>query len=73
MTLEEVAKHLSCSDTTVYRLVQQREIPGFKLGRRTWRFLRSDIDKWISDQQAKRWDAGKREHKGKGRPPNAKG
>ena len=32
---------------TVYRLAQSGEIPAFKLGG-TWRFRRSELDRWIA-------------------------
>lgn len=38
---------------TVYRLAQQGEIPGFKLGG-TWRFRRSELDRWIAAQIAEK-------------------
>ncbi len=52
-TLEEVAVYLKAGKKTVYRLVQQGEIPGFKLGG-TWRFRRSELDRWIAAQMAEK-------------------
>jgi excisionase family DNA binding protein len=46
MTLREVADYLHCHYGTAYRLAQQGEIPGFRLGG-NWRFLKSEVDKWI--------------------------
>ncbi len=51
LTLDEVAAYLKAGKKTVYRLAQQGEIPGFKLGG-TWRFPRSDLDRWIAAQIA---------------------
>ena len=48
MTLQDVADYLHCHYSTVYRLCQQRGIPGFRLGGGNWRFLKSDIDQWIA-------------------------
>lgn len=47
MTVIEVARCLLCHYSTVYRLAERSEIPCFKLGS-SWRFLRSDIDRWIA-------------------------
>ncbi len=47
LTLDEVAQYLKAGKRTVYRLVQQGEIPGFKLGG-TWRFRRAELDRWIA-------------------------
>ena len=47
LTLDEVALYLKAGKRTVYRLVQQGEIPGFKLGG-TWRFRRAELDHWIA-------------------------
>lgn len=51
LTLDEVAAYLKAGKKTVYRLAQKGEIPGFKLGG-TWRFSRSDLDRWIAAQVA---------------------
>lgn len=48
LTLDEVARYLKAGKRTVYRLAQKGEIPAFKLGG-TWRFRRSELDRWIAD------------------------
>ena len=52
-TLDEVAVYLKAGKKTVYRLAQQGAIPGFKLGG-TWRFRRSELDRWIAAQIAEK-------------------
>ena len=47
LTLDEVAAYLKAGKKTVYRLAQQGQIPSFKLGG-TWRFRRTDLDRWIA-------------------------
>lgn len=47
LTLDEVAAYLKAGKRTVYRLAANGEIPAFKLGG-TWRFRRSDLDRWIA-------------------------
>lgn len=53
LTLDEVAAYLKAGKKTVYRLAQQGQIPGFKLGG-TWRFRRSELDRWIAAQIAEK-------------------
>jgi excisionase family DNA binding protein len=40
MTVRDLTEYLHCHYGTVYRLIRQREIPGFELGR-SWRFLKA--------------------------------
>jgi excisionase family DNA binding protein len=49
LTLYQVTRYLNCHRSTVYRLIQQRELPAFRLGS-DWRFRRADLDKWIAQQ-----------------------
>ncbi len=50
MTIKDIALMLKVTEKTIYRLVQHGDLPGFKVGG-TWRFLRDDIEVWISDQK----------------------
>lgn len=52
LTLDEVAVYLKAGKRTVYRLATNGEIPGFKLGG-TWRFRRSELDRWIDSRTNK--------------------
>jgi excisionase family DNA binding protein len=52
MTIRQVAELLKCHPATIYRLVKEHQIPGFRLGW-DWRFKRSAIDEWMRDQQMK--------------------
>jgi excisionase family DNA binding protein len=47
MTANEVSEYLRIPKSTVYKLVQEGQIPGFKVGRH-WRFSRGALDQWIS-------------------------
>lgn len=49
LTLDELAAYLKVGKRTLYRLAAQAEIPAFKVGG-TWRFRRSDIDRWIAER-----------------------
>ena len=52
MTIKEVADYLKITEKTAYRLVAAGDLPGFKVGG-SWRFRRSEIDRWIDRQSAK--------------------
>ena len=49
MTLEEVAEYLQLSTKTVYRLVQSRRVPCFRIGRQ-WRFKRDQLEDWLTKE-----------------------
>jgi PTS system nitrogen regulatory IIA component len=51
MTVEEVAEYLRVSERTVYEWAQKGEIPAGKLGT-TWRFKRSEIERWVDRRLA---------------------
>ena len=56
MSLNELATYLKVSKSTLYKLVQQREIPGQKVGKQ-WRFHKSAVDDWLrANPQSRRGD-----------------
>lgn len=46
MTIEELAKYLKVSKETIYKMVQQNQIPGSKVGNQ-WRFRQETVDAWL--------------------------
>ncbi len=50
LTLEELAKYLKISKHTLYKMLEKRKIPAFKVANQ-WRFKKSDIDKWLEKQR----------------------
>lgn len=54
LSIEEVAKRFSVNVTTVYRLAQKGELPGFKVGNQ-WRFSENLLESWIADQVTVKW------------------
>ena len=52
MTIDEVAEYLKLKLKTAYTLVARGDIPGFKVGGQ-WRFRKSEIDRWIVQQEKK--------------------
>lgn len=51
MTIRELAAYLKMAEKTLYRLAAEGAVPGFKVGG-SWRFRKSEIDKWIKKQEA---------------------
>ncbi|HNT36671.1 MAG TPA: helix-turn-helix domain-containing protein [bacterium] len=55
MTLDNLAEYLNLSRRTVYRLLQEKDLPAYRIGSHL-RFRRGDIDDWL---QTKRLDDSK--------------
>lgn len=49
LSVEEVAERFGINVTTVYRLVQRGDLPGFKVGGQ-WRFNPEMLESWVADQ-----------------------
>ena len=49
MTIREVARYLSLSEKTVYRLIQAGKLPAAKIGGQ-WRFDQKMLDDWVAEQ-----------------------
>ena len=45
LTITELSDHLRVHPTTIYRLLREGRIPGFRVGS-AWRFNRTSIEKW---------------------------
>ena len=57
MTIKELAEYLKLKEKNAYKLAAEGEIPGFKIGG-SWRFKKSEIDKWITEQSGKNASKG---------------
>ena len=62
-TIEDLAKYLKISKSTLYQLAQRGKLPGVKVGRH-WRFHREAIDTWLKGHIQRRGCTGKRENRG---------
>ena len=49
LTISELSEHLRVHPTTIYRLLREGTIPGFRVGS-AWRFSRAAIEKWERGQ-----------------------
>jgi len=52
VTAKEVAQYLKLTESTVYKLAADGEIPGFKIGK-SWRFDMDEILKMIKEKRAR--------------------
>ena len=50
MTVKELADYLEIAEKTAYRFASEGKVPGFKVGS-AWRFRKSEIDRWMSEQE----------------------
>ena len=46
LSVDEIAEHLGIKRDTVYRWVNDRQMPGHKIGR-LWKFNKKDVDAWV--------------------------
>jgi excisionase family DNA binding protein len=51
-TIKELSEHLRVHPTTIYRLLRQGRLPGFRVGS-NWRFNRAAIEQWQAEQELK--------------------
>ncbi len=51
-TVQELSDYLRMKPVTIYKHAKQGTLPAFKVGA-SWRFKKSTIDRWISDQEDK--------------------
>ena len=59
LTADEAGEVLKLNAHTVRQLARDRQIPAIRLGR-YWRFRRSSLDAWISEQERAAHDRGRR-------------
>ena len=48
MTIDDLAKYLKLSTSTLYKLCAEGKVPGTKIGRH-WRFRKDIIDNWLGN------------------------
>jgi len=52
MNIEGLSKYLDISKSTLYKLAQEKKLPGQKVGKH-WRFRRETVDKWLDKRSDK--------------------
>ena len=60
LTTKQLAQYLQLSERSIYRLVEQGEIPSLKVGGQ-WRFRKSAVDEWL-DLQVQRMEPAQLDH-----------
>ena len=51
LNMEEICKHLSVTNDTVYKWIKEKGMPASRVGRR-WMFKREEVDEWIRSGNA---------------------
>lgn len=51
LTIDELAKYLKISRSTLYKLAQEGKLPSQKVGRH-WRFHRAAVDRWLMEHRS---------------------
>jgi excisionase family DNA binding protein len=54
LTVEDVAQRFGVNTITIYRLVQKKKLPAFKIGGQ-WRFEKKILDAWVADRMTTSW------------------
>jgi len=60
-TAEEVSAYLRIPQSTIYKLAQDKVLPGFKVGKH-WRFRRETVLEWIKQQECEQHDPENRHY-----------
>jgi len=55
MTIDELAEYVRIPKQTLYKLAQEKRIPGQKVGR-SWRFRKEAIDRWLDEQYEQEYE-----------------
>jgi excisionase family DNA binding protein len=46
LTVDDICQYLNVCNETVYKWIEQREMPGHRVGRR-WMFKQNEVDDWV--------------------------
>jgi len=46
LTVDDICKYLNVTNETVYKWIEQRNMPGHRVGRR-WMFKQQKVDEWV--------------------------
>ena len=66
MNIRQASQYLGVSPDTLYKYVNEQEIPAFKLGNR-WRFKKSKLDQWMEEKSMETEPQGKKKVKAAGK------
>lgn len=46
LSIKEISEYLGVTRETIYTWIEDREMPGHRMGK-LWKFKKSDVDKWV--------------------------
>lgn len=58
LSVQEIANHLGVSKETVYRYLDAKKIPAYKVGKQ-WKFQASEVDEWVRGEKSTELDKTK--------------
>lgn len=65
LTIGDLAKYLKISKSTLYKLAQEGNLPGVKVGRH-WRFHKDAVDAWLMRNPIQRSSGASRKERTRG-------
>lgn len=51
LSVEEISSYLGVTKDTVYKWLNEKELPAHKVGR-LWKFKKEDVDNWVKSQES---------------------
>lgn len=51
LTVDDISKYLSVTKDTIYKWIENRNMPAHKVGRK-WMFQKSEVDEWVKSGKA---------------------
>lgn len=51
LSIEEIGEYLGIKRDSVYKMINEREMPSHKIGR-SWKFKRDEVDDWVKSGKA---------------------
>lgn len=51
LTVDDMSKYLSVTKDTIYKWIDNRNMPAHKVGRK-WMFQKHEVDKWVKSGNA---------------------
>lgn len=51
LTVDDISKYLSVTKDTIYKWIENRNMPAHKVGRK-WMFQKTEVDEWVKSGKA---------------------
>ncbi len=52
LSVEEICEYLGIGRDTVYRLIEHKDLPAFRIGR-LWKFKKDEVDDWVKTNDSR--------------------